>query len=119
MNSTARTFGLYAENLAARYLENKGFTILHQNFRYKRYEIDLIVQKEALIVFVEVKARKNDLFGYPETFVNNKKIKAIRRAAEHYLHIKKYNRPIRFDTIAIIGNQNEGVQLMHFEDSFY
>lgn len=69
----AQAFGQYAEIVAADYLVKKGFKILAQNFRYKRFEIDLIVKKDELIVFVEVKARKNNLFGHPEDFVNRKK----------------------------------------------
>ncbi|WP_339044224.1 YraN family protein [Cardinium endosymbiont of Tipula unca] len=58
---------------------------MSRNFRYKRFEIDLIVSQGNMIVFVEVKAHKNNLFGNPEDFVNKKKIRAYRIAATYYL----------------------------------
>ncbi|WP_243017904.1 MULTISPECIES: YraN family protein [Candidatus Cardinium] len=115
----AQAFGQYAEEVAADYLVKKGFKVLAQNFRYKRFEIDLIVQKETLIVFVEVKARKNTLFGNPESFVNQKKIRSLRLAAAHYLRIQNSQQPIRFDIVAVLGSQHQVVEIMHLEDGFY
>jgi putative endonuclease len=115
----AHAFGQYSEALAANYLVTKGFTILAQNFRYKRFEIDIIVKKGELIVFVEVKARKNNLFGNPEAFVSKKKIRAIRLVAEHYLRSKNHKQTIRFDIISVLGRKEGGVEVMHLEDSFY
>lgn len=66
-------FGQYAEQLAADYLEKKGFRILYRKFRYKRFEIDLIVSHENTTVFVEVKARKNNLFRNPEEILLTKR----------------------------------------------
>jgi len=119
MKNAAHIFGKYGEKLAADYLKDKGFIILKQNFRYKRFEIDLIVSKGGYVIFVEVKARKNNLFGNPETFVTPKKIRAIRRAAEHFLRIQKWDIPIRFDTISILGRSPGQVEILHIEDSFY
>ncbi|AWN81807.1 YraN family protein [Candidatus Cardinium hertigii] len=118
-DSTA-DFGQYAEYIAANYLKQKGFSILAKNFRYKRYEIDLIAQKGELLVFVEVKARKNNLFGYPENFIKRKQISGIRLAAAHYLRKQPYQvQMIRFDIIAILGNFNQITEIMHLEDGFY
>ncbi|ROT47049.1 YraN family protein [Candidatus Cardinium hertigii] len=119
MKNASRIFGQYAEAVAADYLVKKGFSILDQNFRYKRFEIDLIVKKDQLIVFVEVKARKNNLFGHPENFVNQKKMRFIRLAAAHYLRIQHYNKAVRFDIISILGSKNEGIEVVHLEDGFY
>jgi putative endonuclease len=118
----ARMVGFFAEKVAAEYLMQKGFQLVVQNFRYKRFEIDLIVKKEGLLVFVEVKARKNDLFGTPEKFINQKKINAIRLAATHYISTLENEIPtIRFDIIAIlgIGYKDKKMEIMHIEDGFY
>jgi putative endonuclease len=117
--NTAQVFGQYAEMVAANYLVKKGFSILAQNFRYKRFEIDLIVKKDQLIVFVEVKARKNNLFGNPENFVTQKKMRAIRLAAAHYLALQHCKEAIRFDIISILGSKAQGIEVMHLEDGFY
>lgn len=115
----AQAFGQYAEAIAADYLVQKGFKVLAKNFRYKRFEIDLIVEKDQLIVFVEVKARKNNLFGYPESFVNQKKIRFLRLAAAHYLRIKHNQQPIRFDIVAILGSTENVHEIVHLEDGCY
>lgn len=115
----AQAFGQYAEMVAADYLIKKGFKVLAQNFRYKRFEIDLIVQKDQLIVFVEVKARKNNLFGNPEDFVNQKKIRALRSAAAHYLRIQNSQQAIRFDIIAVLGSTAHVREIVHLEDGCY
>lgn len=115
----AQDFGQYAEMVAADYLVKKGFSILVQNFRYKRFEIDLIVKKGKLIVFLEVKARKNNLFGNPEAFVGQKKIRALRLAAAHYLRMQNSWQAIRFDIIAVLGSKEKVTEILHLEDGFY
>lgn len=117
----AHTFGQTAESIAAAYLRKKGFCIVAKNFRYKRFEIDLIVQKGELLVFIEVKARTNNRFGNPETFVTKKQIRAIRRAAEHYIRICNHTKAIRFDIVSVLGNGHDpkSVEILHLEDGFY
>lgn len=117
-NST-QAFSQNAEIIAADFLVKKGFKIRAQNFRYKRFEIDLIAQKGRLIVFVEVKARKNNLFGHPEDFVNHKKMNFLRLAATHYLRINNEEESIRFDIISVLGNIDQITEIVHFEDGFY
>ena len=61
------------------------------------------------IVFVEVKARKSNEFGYPEESVTPKKLEKIARVAEQYLRLKKIeDQPFRIDVVAIeqIDKQN-------------
>lgn len=112
-----KTRGNYGENLAAHFLENKGFTILERNFRFKRAEIDIIAKKEKLLLFVEVKARTNQNFGFPEEAVNEKKVGLIIMAANHYIHEKHWHGEIRFDIIAI--SLKGTVEVVHLEDAFY
>ena len=77
-------------------------------------EIDIIAKHGKLLVFVEVKARKNNYYGYPEEFVNKAKASNIIRAAQNYIITKNWVSGIRFDIIAITGEE-----LVHFEDAFY
>ena len=51
--------GKEGEELAARYLEEKQYTILEQNWRYRHREIDIIASRDNLIIIVEVKVRKS------------------------------------------------------------
>ena len=110
--------GKAGEDLAARFLLEKGYQILARNYRYKRSEIDIIAQKDNCLVFVEVKWRSTDAFGYPEEFVNEKKAAKILEGADQYIYEANWNGNIRFDIVAIrqINGQTEVVQI---EDAFY
>lgn len=115
---STQTLGQAAEAIAAQYLASQGFTIVARNYRHARAEIDVIAQKDHLLLFVEVKARSSDQFGQPETFVAPKQQALIREAAEHYIITQDWNQAVRFDVIAILKRQGQ-VQLTHFEDAFY
>ncbi len=111
--------GKQAEKAAASYLQNKGFKLIAHNYRYKKAEIDLIVQKDDCLVFVEVKARTRLHFGYPETFLAARQQELIREAAEQYLLKENWNQAIRFDVIAVLKQQQGTLAIRHFEDAFY
>lgn len=110
--------GKAGEDLAARFLLEKGYQILARNYRFKRSEIDIIAKKDNCLVFVEVKWRSTDAFGYPEEFVNEKKAAKILEGADQYIYEANWNGNIRFDIVAIrqINGQTEVVQI---EDAFY
>jgi putative endonuclease len=110
-------FGNTSEELAASYLKRKGFTIIKRNYRYKKWEIDIIAQKEKLLLFVEVKARNSIKFGYPETFVNKQKQIRLQTIAENYIINTSWNDAIRFDIISILKQKND-IQITHIEDAF-
>ncbi len=111
--ATTTKIGREGEELAKEYLQKLGYTIKESNFRYKRAEIDIIAQKEAVLVFVEVKKRKNADYGLPEYFVNNKKAELIHLAATYYLEQNPWVGPIRFDIVAITANE-----ILILEDAF-
>ena len=108
--------GQKGEDLAARYLVDKGYSIRHRNFRSGRMEIDLIAETDDWLVFVEVKSRSDVKFGYPEEGLSTQQEDRIRTAAEHYLDQIEKPKRIRFDIIAIVWQPN--IQIKHFEDAF-
>lgn len=110
--------GKEAENLAADFLRLQGYEIVAQNYRYQRSEIDLIVRKENWLVFVEVKMRSTDAFGYPEEFVDHRKAKNIVHGAEQYTFEQNYEGNVRYDVVAI-SMRNGKPEIRHFEDAFY
>mmetsp|Transcript_34017 Transcript_34017/g.78405 ORF Transcript_34017/g.78405 Transcript_34017/m.78405 type:complete len:126 (-) Transcript_34017:428-805(-) len=114
----SHTLGHIAEDLAARHLGKQGFCIIARNYRYQRAEIDIIAQKEQLLVFVEVKARSNDQFGHPETFVSHKQRTLVHTAAEYYVTVHNWCHAIRFDIIAVLRCFDGQLYLNHFEDAF-
>jgi len=107
--------GKYGEDLAVSYLEQKGFELLERNYRHSHGEIDLIVLwKNELLVFVEVKLRKSNSYGEPEVFVSRAQERLIIQTAEHYIYATNWHKDIRFDILAITGER-----VTHIEDAFY
>ena len=102
---TTREQGQYTENLACRYLENKGFKLIEKNFNVKVGEIDLIMQDNESLVFVEVRYRKNNGFGSgAESITASKQSKLIKAASLYLQKNDKLNKhPARFDVISITG----------------
>lgn len=94
-------FGKDCEEKAIAWLVQNGFRILHRNWRYSHYEIDVIAQKDDMLHFIEVKARKFSRYAYPETSVGKKKFKDIQRAADAYLGFYPGNKWIQYDILAI------------------
>lgn len=113
-----QTIGRKGENLAAEHLERLSYQILERNYRFKKSEIDLICQKEGLLVFVEVKTRSTRTFGEPETFVSDNQKAAIIRAAEQYMLDTNWSGDLRFDIVAIVSNKSEE-EIVHLKDAFY
>ncbi|MCY7351140.1 MAG: YraN family protein [Cytophagaceae bacterium] len=110
--------GRRGEEIAAEWLVRKGYEVVARNYRAGRGEIDLIVRKDALLVFVEVKTRTNLAFGMPEQSVSARKAALITKAAEEYTFAADWQGNIRFDIIAVVTGRNP-VQVEHFEDAFY
>ncbi|WP_266203450.1 YraN family protein [Pontibacter kalidii] len=109
--------GRLGENHAAAYLRGQGYTILRQNYRYKRAEIDLIAQKDKLLVFVEVKTRATNRYGYPEEAVNDRKEALLLGAAEEFILQEEWQHEVRFDIISV--TLTSPPEIHHIEDAFY
>lgn len=111
--------GIKGEQIAANFLLKKGYTILHRNWRFEKKEVDLIAARGDLLVFIEVKARKNSRFGFPEEAVNPVKIGFLKTAAEAFLEQHAHYIRIQFDIISIIIEGDQMSEIRHFEDAFY
>ncbi len=103
---TTREQGEYTENLACQYLENKGFKLLERNFHSRFGEIDLIMQDNDSLVFVEVRYRHSNDFGSgAESITTNKQSKLIKTASAYLQrHAKLSKNPARFDVVSISGS---------------
>ena len=101
--------GKQGELLAAAYLLEKDYTILHQNWRYKNWELDIIASKNKRLHIVEVKTRTSSAFGYPEENMDSKKMQYLINAAEEYMYQNPQWQQLQFDILAItiINNQIE------------
>lgn len=99
-----KQMGNTSEELALDYLTEQGFRLVQRNFTCKTGEIDLIVQKDDLVVFVEVRSRTGIQYGNPSETVNRKKQDKIRKTAKYYLYCNPYLEKYycRFDVISIV-----------------
>lgn len=118
--NTNVTRGKKGEEAAARYLQNKGYTILVRNYRKSFGEIDLIAQEGGTLVFVEVKARASNRFGLPAEAVNAAKQRQLSKVALHYMMATEYAHcPARFDVLSIWLNKAGDVeQIEHLKNAF-
>lgn len=110
--------GRRGEEIACRYLIDKGHTIIAQNYRYRRAEVDIISKIQDCIVFTEVKTRSYSDFGYPEEAVDALKKKKMREAMNHYLEENNSKEEPRFDIIAITLIDDQ-IDIHHIEDAFF
>lgn len=102
-----RKVGAEYEQKAVIYLEENGFQVLELNFYCRQGEIDIVGIHQGNLVFVEVKYRKDPQAGYPEEAVDRKKQMKICRTSDYYRvkHPEQENRQIRYDVVAICGEQ--------------
>ncbi|AZB34683.1 YraN family protein [Chryseobacterium bernardetii] len=111
-------FGKIAEDIAADFLQKNGYKILTRNFRFQKAEIDIITEKDDLIIIIEVKARSTDAFMLPQEAVTKTKIRSIVLAANHYLEEYNKQNEVRFDIISILPDENKNLVIDHITDAF-
>ena len=116
--ATHNDFGKKAEDLAVEYLQKNGYKILVRNFRFQKAEIDIIAEKDNLIIVTEVKARSTDAFMLPQEAVTKTKIKLIVSAAHHYLEEFNKNQEVRFDIISVLPDGKGNLNIEHIENAF-
>ncbi len=98
---------------------NKGYIILHRNWRCGKKEIDIIALKDDMAVIIEIKTRTNFDFGFPEEAVNRSKQRFIKSAAEAFICENPQYLFIRFDIISILLDGEQVKEIVHFEEAFY
>ncbi|MCD8317811.1 MAG: YraN family protein [Paraprevotella sp.] len=109
--------GKEGEQQAAEYLLSQGYAIRHRNWRCGHKELDIVAEKEGVLVVVEVKTRRDTEYGRPEEAVTNGKIRRIVSSADAYLRKFAVDLPVRFDLITMVKKE-EGFHLNHIEDAF-
>jgi len=104
--------GNAAEEAACRYLKKQGLKLVATNYRCRLGEIDLIMDHDHTLVFVEVRFRRQSHFGSPLDSVTRSKQRKVKAAAQCYLLEKKLgeNRPLRFDVVGITSTDINWVQ---------
>ena len=110
--------GSEGEELAAKFLIKKGYRIVERNYKTPIGEIDIIAKDGNTTVFVEVKTRAGDTFGYPFEAVDQKKRRKMRNLALLYLKKKRRELPARFDVVSIIRSRTGERDIEHIIDAF-
>ena len=112
------TLGSSGEALASDFLEKKGFTIVEKNYKTPLGEIDIIAQDNGTVVFIEVKTRSTDSFGYPFEAVHAKKQGKLKKLALLYMKRVGKEVPARFDILSIQINAAGEHRIHHITDAF-
>src|SRR5262245_24652546 len=118
MSAARQAFGELGERIAERWLRRAGWRVLQRRFRSGHRDIDLVVERDGTVAFVEVKARRGSRFGQPVEAVNWRKQKELCKSARVW--IDRHGRApeeYRFDVIGVLM-ENERVRIRHVPDAF-
>ncbi|MDQ4080131.1 MAG: YraN family protein [Gemmatimonadota bacterium] len=118
MTAERMAFGELGERVAERWMKRQGWRVLMRRFRSGHRDIDLVMEREGLVTFVEVKARRGTEFGEPVEAVGWRKQRELARSAR--IWIDRHGRPhenYRFDVIGVLVEQ-ERVRIRHVENAF-
>jgi len=91
--------GKIAEDEACQFLKTQGLTLVEKNYRCRSGEIDLIMQDQEALVFIEVRYRAKNNYGSALDSVDQSKIQKLISAANHYVSKHQSDQPMRFDVI--------------------
>ncbi|MDB4915686.1 MAG: hypothetical protein JWM95_3330 [Gemmatimonadetes bacterium] len=118
MSEARQAFGELGERIAERWLRERGWKIVQRRFRSGHRDIDLVVEQDGLVAFVEVKARRGDRFGDPVQAVNWRKQKELGRSARVWVarHGRK-GEAYRFDVVGVLMD-GTSVRIRHVESAF-
>lgn len=110
--------GHRGEDIACKFLMEKGYSILGRNFVYRGHEVDIVAQDKNEIVFVEVKERATNDFGEPYKAVNRRKQQYIIGVANYYMQKFKITLEARFDIVSIVMDNENAPQIEHIPHAF-
>lgn len=114
-----KTTGEFGEELAQKFLEQKGFVFIERNFKTPRWgEIDLVMRDGDTTVFVEVKTRAGfsaKFFGGPLGSIHYHKLRALKRAGQYYVSSKRLDQEaVRIDAVSVVLDNQGDVEIEHF-----
>lgn len=112
--------GQWGEQMAAEYLERKGWYIRHRDWQWQHKDLDIVAIDEDMttLLIVEVKTRATGVFGEPDEAVNLEKRNNLLKATAAYVRecrLEYLN--VRYDTISVIGTPESLVSINHKENA--
>jgi putative endonuclease len=113
-----RSLGREGEECAWAHLRRKGYALVERNYRTRFGEIDLVVEKDGVIVFVEVRSKSGVRFGAALESVDRRKQRQVGRMAVEFLARRRLrDRRARFDVVAVEW-QDGAPEIDHLENAF-
>ncbi|MDH6534337.1 YraN family protein [Parabacteroides sp. 52] len=109
--------GREGEEEARAFLVKKGYTVLHTNWHWHHFELDIVAIDGDMLVVVEVKTRAMDYLISPEDAVDRKKMRRTVMAADAYVRYFSMDMPVRFDIITVV-KKKDGYIIDHIDDAF-
>ena len=108
-----RKLGFSYEKIACQYLEEQGLKILEMNYHIRQGEVDIIAREGNILVFLEVKYRRDERYGHPAEAVTPAKQKKICLVAKHYCYTRHFDGAVRFDLVSLCGEE-----IIWYRDAF-
>ena len=109
--------GKWGEDTAAAYLEDQGYQIIERDWKSGHHDLDIVAKEGNTLVIVEVKTRRNRLFGDPEEAIDYKKRMSLQSAINHYVKSHRFGNSVRFDIISIVGTIGSQPEIDHIKDA--
>jgi putative endonuclease len=109
--------GAWGEDFACAYLEQQGLQLISRHYHSRYGEIDLIMQHQQILIFVEVRYRRSANYGSSAESVNFRKQQKIILTAQEYLQNLSEIPMCRFDVLAIMGTR-QAATLEWIQDAF-
>lgn len=110
--------GKEGEALALEWLRKNDFDVLHCNWRFLRYEVDIIAQKDTRLHIIEVKTRHFFPGAFPEESVSKKKFNFLKKAAEEFLYRHPEYKHVQFNVLSITFHKYKDPEFFFIEDVF-
>ena len=111
--------GNKGEDMAVDYLIKNGYNILHRNWRFRHWEVDIIASKGKFLHFFEIKTRTSDKWGKPEESISTQKMNNLKNAAEEYQYLYPQWQYLQFDVLAITLRYNHEPEFFLIEDVYF
>ena len=108
--------GRWGEDLAANYLEKKGYQIIERDWKSGHHDLDIVAKDGNTLVIIEVKTRRSRMFGNPEESIDYKKRQSLQSAINHYVKTHRTGGDVRFDIISIVGTIGSQPEVDHIID---
>ncbi len=110
--------GNRGEELARRFLADKGYAVLEVNYLCRRGEVDIVARSGDELVFVEVRTRSGNAFGSPEESITEGKARRLAEAAQTFLQERGMEEAAwRIDLVAVRVDSRGNAEISHLENA--